>query len=336
MELRTTHLEVAYDKVSATFQILDGIVNQDFLNTDILIEDQITALNDFMDTLSAITKDYLQQLDIEDLYVEGAGWFTTSYAPYTAVYNVKTMLLVVGNLLSLLPENIGSVEVKTYKIELYAKLELIEEVIEDYAKKIFSERLSKRMSDKGLTQQALADYLQIKQASVQQWCSGNGYPKVNTLIMLANTLECSVDALIRPDCIEQDFTKDILYKGIGLHSDAIDLLKGLIRDKKTDVINTINLLLSNKELVDCLVEYMNLPCETGQCVVTFKELLDLQTEIQMAENKEDAISYAKGFLQNYIDLDVQGFRKYQLDKIMLIELVEILTRMRDKRIKEVY
>ena len=60
----------------------------------------------------------------------------------------------------------------------------------------FSERLKKYRREKNLTQQELADLLQVSNKTVSRWESGGGYPDVPMLVPLARALGVSVDDLL--------------------------------------------------------------------------------------------------------------------------------------------
>lgn len=51
--------------------------------------------------------------------------------------------------------------------------------------------------EKGLTQQQLADMLNLSNKTISKWESGKGSPDISNLPMLADVLEVSVDELLR-------------------------------------------------------------------------------------------------------------------------------------------
>lgn len=63
----------------------------------------------------------------------------------------------------------------------------------------FSERLKKYRREKALTQQELADILQISNKTISRWESGGGYPDVSMLVPLARALNVTVDDLLDGD-----------------------------------------------------------------------------------------------------------------------------------------
>lgn len=56
--------------------------------------------------------------------------------------------------------------------------------------------LAQRRNELGLTQQQVADALDVTQAAVAQWETGVFVPKGKNLIALADLLRCSVDDLL--------------------------------------------------------------------------------------------------------------------------------------------
>lgn len=59
--------------------------------------------------------------------------------------------------------------------------------------------IRKMRKEKGLTQEELAEKIGVKQGAISQFECGVIQPSVNTLVKIANVLDCSVDDLIAPD-----------------------------------------------------------------------------------------------------------------------------------------
>ena len=59
----------------------------------------------------------------------------------------------------------------------------------------FSVKLQEIRREKGITQEKLAEMMNVSRQAVSKWESGEGYPETNALIQLANNLECSLDQL---------------------------------------------------------------------------------------------------------------------------------------------
>ncbi len=56
----------------------------------------------------------------------------------------------------------------------------------------------------GLTQQQLADKLNLSNKTISKWESGNGSPDISNLPVLAETLGISVDELLKGDIIDSE------------------------------------------------------------------------------------------------------------------------------------
>ena len=75
-----------------------------------------------------------------------------------------------------------------------------------------SENLKKYRILKGLTQEELANYLNITPQSISKWERGETYPDITFLPALANIFETSVDLLIGMDVMRADETKYNIHK----------------------------------------------------------------------------------------------------------------------------
>lgn len=60
----------------------------------------------------------------------------------------------------------------------------------------FSENLKIFRSEKQLTQEKLAELLNVSRQAVSKWESGQGYPEVDKLVKLSEILEVSLDELM--------------------------------------------------------------------------------------------------------------------------------------------
>lgn len=71
----------------------------------------------------------------------------------------------------------------------------------------FGERLKKYRKEKNLTQQDLADQLQVSNKTVSRWESGGGYPDIPLLVPLAKALGVTVDDLLDDEKPVRSLTK---------------------------------------------------------------------------------------------------------------------------------
>lgn len=66
---------------------------------------------------------------------------------------------------------------------------------EQEKRRIISERLKERMTNKGLTQKVLSDATDISTASISKYIHGASEPTISNAYLIADALECSVDEL---------------------------------------------------------------------------------------------------------------------------------------------
>ena len=62
---------------------------------------------------------------------------------------------------------------------------------------IFSEKLAILRKNKGITQEALAQKLNVSRQAVAKWESGQAYPDISNLIQISNLMNVTVDYLVR-------------------------------------------------------------------------------------------------------------------------------------------
>ena len=65
----------------------------------------------------------------------------------------------------------------------------------------FGDKLSKLRKENNLTQEQLADMLGVSRQSVSKWESNSAYPETDKLISLANLFKCSIDYLLKDECL---------------------------------------------------------------------------------------------------------------------------------------
>lgn len=63
----------------------------------------------------------------------------------------------------------------------------------------FDEKLKKLRSDKGLTQEELAERLYVSRTAISKWESGRGFPNIESLKALATCFSVTVDELLSGD-----------------------------------------------------------------------------------------------------------------------------------------
>ncbi|MGH4119399.1 helix-turn-helix domain-containing protein [Clostridium sp.] len=61
----------------------------------------------------------------------------------------------------------------------------------------FSEKLQRLRKEKGLSQEQLAELLDVSRQSVSKWESGQTYPEINKLIILSDLFKITLDDLVK-------------------------------------------------------------------------------------------------------------------------------------------
>ena len=108
----------------------------------------------------------------------------------------------------------------------------------------FSEKLAKKRKENNLSQEQLADKLDVSRQSVSKWESGTSYPDMDKIIQLCKILNCSLD-----DLIDDDATGN---KSINSKKDYNDYLKEFL-DFITQTSNMFTSMTS-KERWHCILE----------------------------------------------------------------------------------
>ena len=68
----------------------------------------------------------------------------------------------------------------------------------------FAENLKQVRKEKNLSQEELAEILDVSRQAVSKWESGIGYPEVEKLLLLANRLNISLDSLLATEIAKEN------------------------------------------------------------------------------------------------------------------------------------
>lgn len=72
----------------------------------------------------------------------------------------------------------------------------------------FSEKLKMLRKEKGLSQEQLAELLNVSRQSVSKWESGQTYPEIDKLIILSDLFKITLDDLVKEKNIGRDDSID--------------------------------------------------------------------------------------------------------------------------------
>ncbi len=103
------------------------------------------------------------------------------------------------------------------------------------------ERIRALRESKGLSQQAVAEALQIKRESINSWENGLRDLKTASIVALADYFDVSTDYLLgRTECQSPDIDVQAICKKTGLSSSAVQRLIG-IKNKVSSALSTDDL-----------------------------------------------------------------------------------------------
>ena len=67
----------------------------------------------------------------------------------------------------------------------------------EYKIDLFPENLKKAIKAKGFTQSRLAEQANLPLETISKWVRGKSFPRLDSLVLIANVLEISIDDLLR-------------------------------------------------------------------------------------------------------------------------------------------
>lgn len=67
----------------------------------------------------------------------------------------------------------------------------------EYKIDLFPANLKKAIKEKGFTQSRLAKQANLPLETVSKWVCGRSFPRLDSLVLVANVLEISIDELLR-------------------------------------------------------------------------------------------------------------------------------------------
>ena len=342
MHWTRTPLELAYDKVFEVFGITENTINIEEI-PNIISAEQLMALEELQNTLRAINKEELEKLEPADLFIEPAGW-DNSYCPACLLYDYKDNLLLVNSLLGELGKRAQVEKLALLSAEVGRVVGIIDEVSEEYAKGIFAAKLKYLADKKGITQKDIASQLLLSQQSVNLWLNAKGYPNIPTLLALTVLLDTSLDFLLRPDAVEVSLDEDMLHKSIGLSAESSKVLKELVKGNRKEVLITLNYIIETysntaESLLYALTDYFKLLHNSSLHMVSDEILADLDYEVRTAKTVKDARAAVSSYVENQASMDYNALVKgaaYDVDKALLVGIMEVLVKMKSKVEKDFY
>ncbi len=97
----------------------------------------------------------------------------------------------------------------------------------------FSEKLQFLRKENKMSQEELADLLEVSRQAVSKWESGTTYPEMDKLLSLCKIFKCTLDDLTNDEIKPDDFNKDkvnndnVIYSGLNLINKSIDMFNSM-------------------------------------------------------------------------------------------------------------
>ena len=95
----------------------------------------------------------------------------------------------------------------------------------------FSEKVRKLRIRKGLSQEELAEKLDVSRQTVSKWEAGSSLPEIEKLIFLSDFFQVSIDYLLRDKQINTNFSEDLdrmVIKFLGSSYEMADISRQLV------------------------------------------------------------------------------------------------------------
>ena len=102
--------------------------------------------------------------------------------------------------------------------------------------KVIGQKIKERRQSVGITQESIANYLEVNQSHISNIECGRANPSLFALIQIANILECSVDYFISGEYTYKQNTSNSLDNNI------IEKLKCCDEEKKNKILKIIDIL----------------------------------------------------------------------------------------------
>lgn len=155
----------------------------------------------------------------------------------------------------------------------------------------FGEKLRKFRTDKGLTQDELAEILYVSRTAVSKWESGRGFPNIESLKAISKYFSVTVDVLLSGDELislaeQEQSRKEMHIFGLLDCSMALLLFLPFFAQKIGDVIKEVSLLSLTE--VQIYLKILYFAVVTGSIVLGVMALV-LQNRISAQWHRRDVI-----------------------------------------------
>lgn len=176
--------------------------------------------------------------------------------------------------------------------------------------------ISKRRKDKGITQEELAEYLGVSKPAVSKWESGQSYPDIMLLPVIASYFDISIDELLgyEAQMTAEDIKKTYLRLADEFSKEPFDKVYNECKEYIKSYYSCWDLLFSMAQL---LLNHAPLAGSPERMNDTFKEVANIYKRIE-EESGNAVISSQALTLRAYCYLALQQ----PMDAIDLLDGIE--------------
>ena len=79
------------------------------------------------------------------------------------------------------------------------------------------QKLKTLLKDNGMTQEDLAERLEVSRQAVGKWVNDKGIPEVGKIVQISNLFGVSTDYLLKEDCAEKGVTEERAISNSGYY-----------------------------------------------------------------------------------------------------------------------
>ena len=167
----------------------------------------------------------------------------------------------------------------------------------------FSENLYTLRKNKGISQEQLAELVDVSRQSVSKWETGEAYPTVENIFKLCNVLNCKMNELINEKLADFDLLSDEIkntkkfYERFLGYADTYDEGRPKLPSKAIEILKTYT---DNK--IETIVD---IGCGTGLstevCTLFADEVIGVEPSIDMLNKARTKENTKMRFIQGYGD-----------------------------------
>lgn len=167
----------------------------------------------------------------------------------------------------------------------------------------FCENLYTLRKNKGISQEQLAELVDVSRQSVSKWETGEAYPTVENIFKLCNVLNCKMNELINEKLADFDLLSDEIkntkkfYERFLGYADTYDEGRPKLPSKALEILKTY----SNNN-IETIVD---IGCGTGlsteSCTLFANEVIGIEPSIDMLTKAKTKENENMKFIQGYGD-----------------------------------